>query len=209
MARITKGLDRAITATRIAGGAAGLAKGDEVGVPGLPVADGKDLAQSHFGVVGGLGGNEAEAVSDAMHVHIYADARLVKAQGDDKVGGLASHARQLAELFNRARQNASELFLKDMRQLFQMARLVSEETDGIDELLQFVLRNFLQIIRGPDMLEEASAGACCAGIFGARTQDGADKDTERIIRLRCDQFNDRRRSGFISLLQQLVDRRYV
>ena len=111
LARLAKGLDRTIRATRITRGAAGLAKGDEIGVPRLPIPYRKNFSQRHLGIVGGLGRDEAEAVGDAVDMDVHADAWFVKAQCHHEVGGLASHTWQLAKLFNGAGQHAPKFFL--------------------------------------------------------------------------------------------------
>ena len=76
------GGDGAPSAMRVAWGAALLAKGDDVGVPRLPVAYGQERAQRHFGFEWRLSLNESEAVHDPMNVDIHANRWFIKAKGN-------------------------------------------------------------------------------------------------------------------------------
>ena len=105
-------------------------------VPRLPVADRQDLAERHLRLERRFRLDEVPSVRDAVHVHVHADGRQVEAHGHGEVRGLASHARQLAQLLHRVRQHAAEAFAQDLRQVVQVAGLVVVEADGEDEFFE-------------------------------------------------------------------------
>ena len=144
-----------------------------------------------------------------MHVDVDADRRQVEADGDGQVRGLAADARQFAQFLDGARQRAAELLLEDARQLLEVARLVAEEADGVDELFDLLDGEALQV-GGRERLpargrEEPLDGARRAGVLRAGGEDGADKHAEGVVRLRLDEFDDRRGVRGEFLFERAVD----
>jgi hypothetical protein len=76
--------------------AAGLTEGDQIGIPGAPIADRQDGAQRHFGLERCACPDQPEPVADAVDVDINADRGFAESERNDQVGGLASDPRQLA-----------------------------------------------------------------------------------------------------------------
>ena len=210
---MTVGGDRAAGALGVRGIATGLSEADEVAVPGLPVADGQDLAELHLRFDRLLRVDELEPVADAVDMDVDADGGEVEADGDREVRGLASDTRKFAELLDRLREDAAELRLKDAGEFLEVTGLVPEEADGIDELLDLGDGEALEVGRGEPLPgrsgEEALHGACGAGVLGAGGEDRTDEHAEGVVGLRLDQFDDRRGMGLEFLLQGPVDGRDV
>ncbi len=137
--------DGAAGAFRADGVAAGLAEADEVGVPRLPVADGQDFAQFHFGLDRRARVDEFEPIADAVDVYIDADRREVEADRDGEIRRLAPDAREFAKFLHRARQDAAEARAQDLGERLQMFRLVAVEADGIDEFFDFLSREPVEV----------------------------------------------------------------
>ena len=163
-------------------------------VPRLPVFDRQDLTQSHLGFERRFRIHELPSVTDAVDMHINTDSRKVEADRYSQIRGLASDARQFAQLFDSIRQNAAELLLQHSGQRFQMAGLVAIEPDWIYELLDFIHRQPLEISRTEHLTlcggEQPSHCPGGALILRASRKDRANQNAERIMRLRLDEFND-------------------
>ena len=114
---MTVGGDRAAGALGVCRIATGLSEADEVAVPGLPVADGQDLAELHLRFDRLLRVDELEPVADAVDMDVDADGGQIEADGDGQVRGLASDPRQFAELLNGLRQHPAELLAQDLGEL--------------------------------------------------------------------------------------------
>ena len=190
-ASIAAGGDRAAVAMRVAGRAAGLAEGNEVGVPGDPVAYRQQGPQGHLRVVRGFRVDETEPVRDAVNVDVDADGWLVEAERDDKVRCFSPYAGQFTEGFDGIGEDAAELRVQHVGQSFQVASLVTEETDGIYGPLEFVERNLAQVLRRCDTRKKPSTRCGGAGVFRTRAQNGTEQHTERIACLNSDEVDNR------------------
>ena len=148
-----------------------------------------------------------------MDMNVDAYRRKVKADGDSEIRGLAPDARKFAQFLDRVGQGAAEFLLENFRKLLQVPCLVVVETDGKDQLFDFLCRQPLKVFRCKAstlrLCEEPSHSAGGARILRARREDRPDEDAKRIMRLRLDQLNDRRRMGFEFFLQRTVDFWYV
>ena len=178
-------------------------------VPRLPVFDRQDLTQSHLGFERRFRIHEPPSVADAVNMHINTDSRKVEADSHCKVGGLASDARQFAQLFDSIRQNTAELLLQHLRQRFQMAGFIAIEPDWIYELLDFIHCQPLEIFRTEHLTlcggEQPSHCPGGALILRASRKDRANQNAERIMRLRLDEFNDWSGMCLELLLQRTIN----
>jgi len=133
----------------------------------------QDFTQGHLGLEWGFSAEQAQAVGDAVHMHVDADGGLVETQRHHQVGGLATDSRQFAQFLDGRWQQAAEFGVQGFRQRFQVACLVAEEAHGVDQPLQLFSGDRAQFFRCGDAAEEPCAGGCCAGVLGARTEDCA------------------------------------
>ena len=142
-----------------------------------------------------------------MHVHVHADGRQVEAHGHREVGGLASHARQFAQLLHRVRQHATELLAQHLGQVMQVAGLVVVEADGEDEFFELGHGDCLKGVRRGGSAhagEEALHGAGRALVLRAGRENRAHEHAEGVVGLRLDQFDDRGGVRLELLLEQAV-----
>ena len=94
-----------------------------------------------------------------------------------------------------------------------MPCLVVVETDGENELLYLLDAQPLKVFRRKAsalrLCEEPSHCAGSARILRASGEDRPYENAERVLSLRLDEFDDRRRMGFEFFLQRTVDFWYV
>ena len=190
-----------------------LAERNEMAVPCLPILYWKDFPESHFRIERRLRLDKPKPVADAVNMHVDANRRKVKANGDGEVRSLPPDARKFAQFLDSVGQDAAEFLLENFRERLQVPCLVVIEADGEDQFFDFLRSQSLKVFwckaRALRLCEEPSHRACSAGVLRASREDCSDEDTERIVRLRLDQLDDRRRMRLEFLLQRTVDFRYV
>lgn len=148
-----------------------------------------------------------------MHMNVDADCRKVKANGNGEVRSLAPDARKFTQFLDCIGQDAAEFILKDFWKFLQMPCLVVVEADGEDQFFDFLCRQPLKVFRGEAyalcLCKETPHCARGAGVLCAGRENRSDEDAERIVSLRLDKFDDRRRMRLELLLQRTVDFWYV
>jgi uncharacterized membrane protein len=90
--------------------------------------------QFHFHLERRLAGRQSGAVSDAEDVCIDGNRRLAESDVEDNVGGLAADTRQRLQRFARAGNLAVMLGDQLLRQRNDIFGLVTEQTDGLDQI---------------------------------------------------------------------------
>ena len=182
-------------------------------VPRLPVLYWKDLAKRHLRLERSLRLDKLKTVADAMHMDVDADRRQVETDCDGEIRRLAADAGKLAKFLDCIREDSAEFLLEDFRKRFKMLRFVVIETNGEDQLLYFLYRQPLKVFRGEAsalrLCEEPPHSTCGTSVLRAGGENSPDEDTERIVSLRLDKFDDRRRMRLEFLLQRKVDFWYV
>ena len=189
---IAEGTDRTVAATRVPGGAARLAEGNEIGVPGFPVTDGKDFTQRHFRLKRIFCPEQSKPVGNTVDVDIHANGRFVETERDDEVRGFPPYAGKFAQRFDRIGKDASELRLEDVRERFQMPCLFMVKPDGEDEIFQPFQRDFPKVAGRGNLSEEPPDGACRTGVFRPCAKDRPDQYVKGVAGLRRHQFDNRR-----------------
>ncbi len=170
----------------------GLSVGDEVAVPGFPIAFGEAVAKRHFRFQRRLGLNQAQPVRDAVDVNIDADGVLIEGHRNNQVGGFTPDSGQFAEVLDRIRNPPTEAGVQGIGQRFQVLGLHSPETDREDQLAQLCFGNVAEVLYVIDDLEQAVGRLGCRLVPGSRAQDGRDQHLERILRLGLDELDNGR-----------------
>ncbi len=191
-----------------------MAEGDEIRVPGLPIAARQNFAEGHFGGEWRFGVDEAEAIGDAMDVDVDADGWEVEADGDGEVGGFASDAWEFAELFDGVREDVIEFFVEGARQFFEVVGFGVVVADGVDESSEGLFGDAVEVGRGEGAgarggLEEACGGFGGTGVFCAGGEDGGDEDAEGVARLGFEEVDDGGRVRREFAAQDTIDLRYI
>ena len=172
-----------------------MTKGNQVRVPGFPIAARQNFAKRHFGGEGRFGVDKAKAIGDAMDVDVDTDSGKIEANSDGQVGGFASDAWEEAELFNGVREDVIELLAEDGWEGFEMACFGVVVADGVDEAGEGLFGNAVEVgwcksaaVGGG--LEEACSGFGGAGVLCACGEDGGDEDAERVASLSFEEVDD-------------------
>lgn len=172
-----------------------MTKGNQVRVPGFPIAARQNFAKRHFGGEGRFGVDKAKAIGDAMDVDVNADSGKIEANSDGQVGGFASDAWEEAEFLNSVREDVIELLAEDGWEGFEMACFGVVVADGVDEAGEGLFGNAVEVgwcksaaVGGG--LEEACGGFGGAGVLCACGEDGGDEDAERVASLSFEEVDD-------------------
>ena len=182
--------DRASGALRAHGRASRLAERHEVAVPGLPVFHGERGAKGHLGLDWLFRVDHAEPVAYPVDVYVDTDRGEREPDGDRQVGCLAPDARKFAQLLDGLWHDAAELLAQRGREGLQMPGLVVVESDGVDELFDFLYGESLKVgggkcisLRGREETFHSPGGA---GVLRPRGKYCADEDAEGVLSLRLD-----------------------
>jgi len=108
---------------------------DEKIVVADPVAAGQPLPEGRLGLRRVLRLHVAEAIRDAVHVDVHADAGLVEALGDHEVGGLSPDALEGEEPIDVVRHQSPEPLQEIPADAEEDARLGAVEAHGEDGAL--------------------------------------------------------------------------
>src|SRR5256885_13213787 len=109
-----------------------LSEGDQQVVELYPVPARELRAQRPLRALRGPGAYEAQAVRDAVHVRVDADAGKPEGEGDDQVRGLPPHARERQEGVQVGGDAAAEAGQQLARDTLHDARLGAIEADRED-----------------------------------------------------------------------------
>ncbi len=126
----------------------------------------------------GLSLCQSGAVGDAEDVGVHRHGGLAEGGVEHHVGGLASHAGQGFEIPAVVRHLAAELLDEDAAGLDDVLRLVVEQADGLDVLLQPLFAQFEDGLGRVGHGEEPFGGFVHAHVGGLRREDDGDEQFE-------------------------------
>src|SRR5213592_1266032 len=170
-----------------------LPEGDQQVVELYPVPARELRAQRPLRALRGPGAYEAQAVRDAVHVRVDADAGKPEGEGDDQVRGLPPHARERQEGV-QVRGDAAAKALEELAgHALHDARLGAVEADREDRSLDATAREAEHGGGRVGESEEARRGRPRRLVARTQREEARDQDTERVARRRVGDGGERGR----------------